>query len=265
MCPHCRALIDGRIGQCPFCGANVGARSVRPMDSGESFTDKLIPQGRMAVALLLLVNSSLFVAIHWSGSMALPEFGTKWLPGILRGEWYRLITAGYLHTQFLHLFMNMMSLYNLGPLVEEIYGTRRMFTLYTASTVAGFVLSALWAPLNHSLGASAGIFGLLGALISVGVHSKSFMAQQLRNQCLANAAAGLAMGFLLPMIDNAAHLGGLAAGFGVAYLAGFQQSESPGKAKLWSALAGISLALTLWAFLAVGMRIITAAQAERPL
>ena len=71
----------------------------------EGFTDKLIPDGKMAVALLLLVNSALFVAIFVSGSPVLPKYGAKWLPAILHGDWYRLITAGYLHVQFLHILM----------------------------------------------------------------------------------------------------------------------------------------------------------------
>jgi rhomboid protease GluP len=247
-------LIDAQLSQCPYCGATVGMGRFRLPERG-GLTDTLIPNGRMAVALLLLVNAALFVSIQVSGSPALARFGTKWLPGILAGEWYRLVTAGYLHTQFFHIFMNMMSLYNLGPVVEEIYGTRRMFTLYTAATIGGFFLSALWAPWTHSLGASAGIFGLLGALIAYGVHSKSFIAQHLRTQCLTNAAIGLAMGWLMPMIDNAAHLGGLAGGFGIAYLAGLPQWGTVTKERIWAALSAISLVLTLWAFLQLAMQI----------
>jgi rhomboid protease GluP len=253
-------LIDAQVSQCTYCGASTGPRAFR-LPENDGLTSSLIPNGRMAVALLLLVNSALFIAIHLSGSPALPRFGTKWLPGILSGEWYRLITAGYLHTQFFHIFMNMMSLYNLGPIVEEIYGTRRMFTLYTVATVGGFFLSALWAPWNHSLGASAGIFGLLGALIAYGVHSKSFIAQHLRTQCLANAAVGLAMGWLLPMIDNAAHLGGLAGGFGVAYLAGLPQWGTVTKERIWAALSAIALLLTLLAFFQLALHI-SAGKAE---
>ena len=207
-----------------------------------------MPNGQMAVALLLLVNGAFFVAINFSGSRALVEYGAKWLPAILQGDWYRLVTAGYLHVQFFHIVMNMMSLYNIGPLVEEIYGTRRMFTLYTVATFAGFFASSLWLPRAPSLGASAGIFGLLGALIAVGAHSKSFMAQHIRKQCLMNAGIGLVMGFVLPMIDNAAHLGGLAGGFVVAYFAGFASDRDAGREKFWGIAALVSLLLTLLAF-----------------
>ena len=209
----------------------------------------------MAVALLLLVNSALFVAIFVSGSFVLPEYGAKWLPAILHGDWYRLITAGYLHVQFLHILMNMMGLFNLGPLVEEVYGTRRMFTLYTVATIFGFVLSTMWSPRTSSLGASAGIFGLLGALIAFGLHSKSFAAKHLQQQCLLNAAIGFAMGGFMPMIDNAAHLGGLAGGFAVAYLSGLPEDATAAKEKLWGLLSLASLLLTLLAFYELARRI----------
>jgi rhomboid protease GluP len=210
----------------------------------------------MAVPLLLLVNSALFVAITVSGSLTLPEFGAKWLPGILSGDWYRLITAGYLHTQFLHILMNMMGLFNIGPMVEEIYGTRRTFGLYTVATIFGFVLSAMWSPRTYSLGASAGIFGLLGALIAYGMHSKSFAAKHLQQQCLLNAAIGFAMGGFMPMIDNAAHVGGLAGGFAVAYLAGLPSSTTDAKEKFWGLLSLVSLLVTLLAFFELSRRIV---------
>lgn len=246
-CPNCRALVDARADQCPYCGVPLGAMGFR-VANRSGFTDKLIPNGQMTVALLLLVNCALFVAITVSGSRALPYFGTKWLPGILGGEWYRLITAGYLHTQFFHILMNMMGLYNLGPIVEEIYGTRRLFSLYTVATIVGFALSAMWSPGSRSLGASAGIFGLLGALIAYGVHSKSFVARHLQQQCLMNAGIGFLMGGLMPMIDNAAHLGGLIGGFGVAYLAGLPGWVDDAKEKLWGLVALVSLLMTLYAF-----------------
>jgi len=216
-----------------------------------------MPDGKMAVVLLLLVNSALFVAIYVSGSMTLPDYGAKFLPGILRGDWYRLITAGYLHVQFLHILMNMIGLFNIGPMVEEVYGTRRMFALYTAATIFGFILSAMWSPRSFSLGASAGIFGLLGALIAYGVHSKSFAAKHLQQQCLMNAGIGFLMGGFMPMIDNAAHLGGLAGGFVVAYLAGLPEEATPAKEKFWGLAALASLLLTLLAFFELARRIMT--------
>lgn len=222
---------------------------------GSAFTDKLIPNGKMAVPLLLLANGALFVAITMSESRALPQYGAKWLPAILSGDWYRLITAGYLHVQFFHIFMNMIGLYNIGPIVEEVYGTRRTFALYTAATIVGFALSSMWSPRVPSLGASAGIFGLLGALIAYGMHSKSFAARHLQTQCLMNAGAGFLMGAFLPMIDNAAHLGGLIGGFGIAYLSGLPRSVDDTREKFWGLVSLVSLLLTLWAFYELTYRV----------
>jgi rhomboid protease GluP len=247
-------MMNANASECPYCGVPMGAARPRG-GGGPSFTDRLMPNGKMAVALLLLVNSALFIAITVSGSRMLPQYGAKWLPAILSGDWYRLITAGYLHTQFFHILMNMMGLYNIGPIVEEIYGTRRMFALYTVATIVGFILSCMWSPRVPSLGASAGIFGLLGALIAYGMHSKSAIARHLQTQCLMNAGIGFVMGGLLPQIDNAAHLGGLAGGFAVAYLAGLPRWVDDSKEKLWGLVALVSLLLTFWAFYELTYRI----------
>jgi rhomboid protease GluP len=237
LCPQCRALIDARASDCPYCGANVGL--ARAANAGSGFTSSLLPSGRLGIALLLLVNCALYVGILVSGSTQLANAGAKNTFRILNGEWYRLITAGYLHVWFLHIFMNMMGLFNLGPIVEEIY---------TVATITGFVASAMWQPGVSSLGASAGLFGLLGALIAYGLVSKSFVAKHLQQQCIVNAAAGFLMGAFMPMIDNAAHAGGLIGGFAIAYFAGVPRWVDDAKEKLWTVAALVCLLLTLYAF-----------------
>jgi len=217
----------------------------------------------MAVGLILIVNVLIFLVNTATGTRALVQYGEKWLPAIQSGDWYRLITAGYLHQglslkantpawmlllQFLHIFLNMAGLRNVGTIVEEIFGTRRMFAAYTAATILGFILSAMWAPRVPSLGASAGIFGLLGALIAYGVLSKSLVARRLQTICLFNAGIGLMMGGFLPMIDNAAHLGGLIGGFLVAWVAGLPRWVDDTTEKLWGLVSLVSLLLSLLAF-----------------
>lgn len=85
----------------------------------------------MATGLLLLVNSSIFLAVLLGNNDAFPFYAAKTLPGLAAGEWWRLITAGYLHIYPIHIIMNMMSLYNIGPIAEDIFGTRRFFTIWT--------------------------------------------------------------------------------------------------------------------------------------
>jgi rhomboid protease GluP len=261
-CPSCRTLIDARADRCPHCGVPLGAVGFQ-LAKRPAFLRWLMPNGNMAVGLILIVNVLIFVVNTLTASPALEDYGSKSLPAIQNGEWYRLITAGYLHMglsfaprtpvwlqvmQVAHICLNMAGLYNVGTIVEEIFGTRRLFASYTAATLAGYILSAMWMPRSPSLGASAGIFGLLGALIAYGVLSKSLAARHLQTVCLMNAGIGLMMGGFLPMIDNAAHLGGLVGGFGVAYFAGLPGWIDDTREKLWGLLSLISLLATLWAF-----------------
>lgn len=269
-CPNCRALIDAGTDHCHHCGIAVGAVGFRRTKK-TPLLEWLMPNGKMAVGLILIVNVLFFAVNTFGGTRALVQYGEKWLPAIQNGDWYRLITAGYLHqglsfaprtptwmsvVQFLHIFLNMAGLYNVGTIVEEIYGTRRMFASYSAATLLGFILSAMWAPRVPSLGASAGIFGLLGALIAYGVLSKSLVARRLQTVCLMNAGIGFIMGGFLPMIDNAAHLGGLVGGFIVAYLAGLPGWVDDQREKLWGLLSLISLLLTLAAFYELFYRVL---------
>jgi rhomboid protease GluP len=262
LCPNCRALIDVRADHCPYCSVTVGSIGFR-LTKRLPLLEWLMPNGKMAVGIILLVNVLVFVVNTFTGTRGMVQYGEKWLPAIQNGDWYRLITAGYLHqglsfssrtpwwmvlVQFLHIALNMMGLYNVGTIVEEIYGTRRMFAAYTGATIMGFTLSAMWAPRVPSLGASAGIFGLLGALIAYGVLSKSLVARRLQTVCLMNAGVGFMMGGFLPMIDNAAHLGGLVGGFVVAWLAGLPRWVDDTAEKTWGLVSLVSLLVTLYAF-----------------
>jgi rhomboid protease GluP len=121
--------------------------------------------------------------------------------------------------------------------------------LYFSSTVFGFLASTWWSA-SISVGASAGIFGLIGAMIALGVHHQSAIGSHVRALYVRWAIYGLLFGLLPGLhIDNAAHLGGLAAGFGCAYVAGLPRIEtSPGE-KFWRLAAVVCLVLTIGSFL----------------
>ena len=132
--------------------------------------------------------------------------------------------------------------------MEDVYGASRLIVVYFMATVFGFLLSTFWNP-GISVGASAGIMGLLGAMIALGVRTRHTAAgAAMRGMYVRWAVYGLIFG-LLPGIDNTAHIGGLAAGFGVAYLAGTPRIETAWSERLWQAAAVACVVITAACFL----------------
>jgi rhomboid protease GluP len=130
----------------------------------------------------------------------------------LMHEWYRLVTAMYLHGGLIHIGFNMMVLMDIGPVVEELYGSARYFFLYTATGVVGFLFSAFFGR-HASLGASAPILGLIGLMIAVTTRRGGAQMEQLRSRLISWVVSIFVFGFLMSGVDNWAHGGGLAAGF----------------------------------------------------
>jgi rhomboid protease GluP len=146
--------------------------------------------------------------------------------------------------------MNSWVLLDVGAQVEELYGAGRMFVFYTIATICGFYLSYLWSPNVPSMGASAGIMGLIGVMIAYGTTHRSAIGDAIRGQYIRWVIWMLVIG-LLPgfNVDNAAHVGGLASGFGIAYLAGTQKYEGAPVEKIWKVAAGFCILLTAACFL----------------
>lgn len=254
MCPHCRAFITTDDRVCPYCNEKVGARAADRREPG-TILGGFIPHARFTTIIILLINFGMYAAtLALSSTMgdnrALAILGAKYGPWIMRGQWWRLVTAGFLHGGLVHILMNSWVLFDLGAQVEEVYGTNRMIVFYFISTVAGFYASTLWNPMVLSIGASAGIFGLLGAMIALGVRHRSALGDHIRSLYLRWAIYGLLFG-LLPFfsIDNAAHIGGLAAGFGIAYVAGLPRISGGVTEALWRVISFICLGLTALSFL----------------
>jgi len=255
MCPHCRAFITVKDKVCPYCNEQVGPRAI-DRRSPADFLGGLIPHARFNTVVILLANFGLYLASTlfsiraerggFSGIDAntLIAFGAKFGPAIADGQWWRLVTAGFLHGGILHILMNSWVLFDLAPQVEEIYGASRMWVIYFLSTVGGFYLSNLWNPMSPSVGASAALCGLIGAMIALGVtHHSAAVGAAIRTTYMRWAIYILVFS-LLPGVDMAAHIGGGLAGFGVAYLAGTPRLEGSPVERLWLAGAWICLALT---------------------
>jgi rhomboid protease GluP len=259
MCPNCRAFItvDDRV--CPYCDVKVGPRAI-DRRSPADLVGGLIPHAHFTTVLILLLNFGLYIATLlrtsslFGGGMTtdpdgrvLLEFGAKFGFLIHQGEWWRLITAGFLHGNLMHIFMNSWVLFDLGAQVEEAYGTSRYLAIYIFSTITGFLASFLWSPVL-SIGASAGIFGLIGAMIAIGVRDRTSYGLAVRGLYVRWAIYGLLIG-LLPIFatDNAAHVGGLAGGFVLAFIAGTPKFSESWE-RVWNVAGGAAIALTGWAF-----------------
>jgi rhomboid protease GluP len=145
-------------------------------------------------------------------------------PGLGR-RWWTIVSASWLHGSAIHILFNMMSVRQLAPAVADLYGPGRMVIIYTAGGVAGFALSVFWGlflppiPLigggrSLTIGASACITGLLGAIYYYGHRSGSTMARSYATQSIIFVLLqGL---FLAGIINNLAHIGGFLGGWGAA-------------------------------------------------
>ncbi len=130
------------------------------------------------------------------------------------GEWWRLLSSMFLHSGFVHLAVNMISLYFLGSFVEEAFGRGRFLALYLLSGVSGGLAYLYFGAFDAAaVGASGAIFGLLGGILGYSLRRGTFSWQNpLIRQLLILLALNLYIGFSVPNISNTAHLGGLAGG-----------------------------------------------------
>jgi len=257
MCPHCRAFITTADSTCPYCNEPVGPKYVER--SPDYKIGGLIPQSHFTTILILLINAAIYIATAWMSGSSGPSgavllaFGGKWTPAIWQGhEYWRFVAAGFLHGGITHILMNSWALFQLGAQVEELFGTARYLVIYFCSTVGGFYLSAKLSPMTLSIGASAGIAGLIGAMIAFGVMNRSTVGKQIRNFYLQAVVFMLAVGILGGFnIDNWAHVGGVAAGFAVAYVAGTPIHSSRARESMWRVLAVACVLITCFCFFMV--------------
>jgi rhomboid protease GluP len=258
MCKSCRELVQGGGATCPACGASMRGvpRGGLPRLLGLLFPGRpsmsvvLLSANVLIAAVVVLLESNAGAGLQLFSSPSgarLYALGAKWGPNIQAGEWWRLVTANYLHGGLLHLFMNSLGLATLGPLIEEAFGSRRLFVLYTACGVSGFVLSTLVHPRSLSVGASAAIYGLLGFAVVYGRFRAGPSARALADQLTRWLLYGVIM-FFIPGIDNTAHLGGVAVGAALGLVFDPGAPRTRGRSSLlWIAFA-LSLALTIVSF-----------------
>ena len=234
VCMSCRSLVGVNDERCYNCGRrNPGlwgfAPLVRSLGNDLGFIGAILvgSVGLYVVSLLLSgpqifqprglfsflspTPVSLFL-LGASGSMPVFELG----------RWWTVLSAGWLHGGLLHILFNMMWVRQLAPATAELYGAGRLVIIYTVSGVAGFTLSSLggeYVPLpilggaQFTVGASAAIFGLLGALVCYGRTTGSSV---IRGQAVYYALLLFVFGLIMPGVDNYAHAGGFMGGYAVA-------------------------------------------------
>ena len=145
------------------------------------------------------------------------RFGANFAPLTTGGEWWRLLTCTFVHFGILHLAFNMWALWDSGQLTERLFGNAWFLAIYLFAGVAGSLASMLWNPQAISVGASGAVFGVFGALLAYLVRQRGAIPPEMMNRLRISTSMfvtySLFYGFAAAGIDNAAHLGGLAAGF----------------------------------------------------
>ncbi len=140
------------------------------------------------------------------------------------GQPWRLVTSIFLHSGVTHLLLNMLSLYFLGSFAEASFGRGRFFAMYGLSGIAGGLAYLYWSVFTGAfaqpaVGASGAIFGLLGGVFGYTIRRGTFSARDpVIGQLLLLTGINLFLGFSIPNVSNAAHLGGLAGGLVYGFL-----------------------------------------------
>jgi rhomboid protease GluP len=223
ICTSCGVLVGVNDPTCYNCGRrNPGlwgyGKALRALGNDFGFVN-IVTGGTVIMFVLSLVMSRDGMSIGLSPSMpALEILGASgWRPVFGRRWWWTVLTAGWLHGGILHIFFNVLWIRQLGPEIANLYGAGRMVLIYTAAGIVGFTLSSLFFFLQIpkfgafvTVGASASIFGFLGALVHYGRRTGS---SHIGHAGIQYAVFMGVMGFIFPGVDNAAHLGGFLGGY----------------------------------------------------
>jgi membrane associated rhomboid family serine protease/Tfp pilus assembly protein PilF len=213
----------------------------------------------VATYVLLTINIMIFLLMTLHGGSKNPdvllEFGASYGPYLRQGEYWRLVMPMFLHIGWLHLALNMYALWLLGSLLEPLYGYGRFSVIYVGAGVGGSFLSMMASP-HVAAGASGAIFGIAGAMMVTGFLHHWSVPRRWRRAFGAGIifviVSNLVLGWLIPNIDNWAHLGGLFAGSLLAGIIPPPRVPSPPKEYSkdpWQAVVVIPAGLVIWGML----------------
>jgi len=263
LCPNCRKLISSDEPACPYCGtARPGALWKRGIIGGLSLLGAdpvkaiIVVNAAFYLLSLLLNPASLglsanpltFLSPSGEGVFLLGATGT--LPIDAYGRWWTLVSASFLHGGILHIFFNMMALRQLAPFILAEFGFHRFAILYLWTGVAGFFISYL-AGVPFTIGASASLCGLIGAILYYGKSRGGFYGEAIYRQALGWVVGLVIFGLFFPGINNWAHGGGLVSGIAIAFLTGYREraAETFVHRFLGTASVGLTAAVLAWALI----------------
>lgn len=182
------------------------------------FKDKLLTCMLIGINIIIfLITAFLSGNIFDIDTGVLSDYGAKTYQ-IANGQIWRLLTCAFLHSGLLHIACNMYSLYIIGPQIEQIYGALKYFIIYIASCITASILSYLMSPDSISVGASGGIFGLMGALLAFAFIERNRIQKKYISSLIQIIILNLFIGLSIKNIDNFAHVGGLVGGLIIGYV-----------------------------------------------
>ncbi len=230
--------------------ANMGAVQASPARTIRTAQRRVTSLEAPATTALIALNVLVYIATVVRGVGVNDPQGTLYykgavfvdnvfLPGqgLAHGEWWRLVTATFLHANLLHLGMNMLVLYILGVAVEHALGTFRFVLVYFAAGIAGSAGAILASPNSPTVGASGAIYGIMGSLLVL----EYLATGSLAGQAMGFIVINLAITFAIPGISIGGHLGGLAGGI-VGTYALARTRFSPNAALGPALVAGVAVA-----------------------
>jgi rhomboid protease GluP len=232
LCPACNTLVGATATKCHQCGASLtfGMAAATRSLSRMMPTESPVTYGILTLSCLLYA-ATLIATIRQNGLQApgggglgalmglggisnnvLINFGASlpW-PYDLMSPW-RLVMATFLHGSLLHIAFNMWVLMDIGPQIEELYGSARYLFLYVATGIGAFFVSGLLGR-HVSIGGSGALLGLIGVLLAMTMGHKTAAMQMLRSQLIRWLVYLGILGIMMSGTDNFAHAGGLITGF----------------------------------------------------
>ena len=257
LCPNCRKLISMDEPECPYCGLK------RPGLHNTAGAVRNIFFGSNPVMAIIYINIAFYVLSLFLGGLSndgsfnflspsnqslflLGASGT--IPVIGAHRFWTLISASFLHGGIMHIIFNMMALYQLGPFVLREFGFHRFINLYIITGACGFAASVLFG-VPFTIGASASICGLIGAIIYYGKSRGGSYGEAIYKQAMGWVIGLIFFGVIFPGINNWAHGGGLLSGIVLSFLMGYNDNkpESAWSKLLASACILLTAAILIWA------------------